>query len=321
MTEHTAESFTENFAAILAEAQAADAPKDQDAESPGDPEEAGPAGEDDPQPSAGAAEEEIQPGGESGEGKAPPGPVPYSRFKEINEKNQTLEQQLAAAQKQLDAFNQLLSKQIERPEGKKEEDVKLPEELDPLDPDTTKLLLGHIRKLEGKIEDLTAKTTTSDVVTTAKAQRADFERVNPDFQAALDYYGAREVEKYEAVLGDRGEAVKAAQAALGQAVALCHQNKKNVAETLYRMAVASGYKKTAVKPGGPNLDKLAENKQKTATVANIPGAAASPNPIGVIASKEGFEKHMLDNKGRVDSAKFQKMLKNIADNAARGATV
>lgn len=312
MTEQTPEQFTnpDAFAKILAEAQgeAPDPPADQGTLSDVAEEITGEEAE------AAPSETEGEEGAAKAEDEEPAGPVPLSRFKKENEKRRAAEEKAAALQQQIEALNSIVSKELKGEQPK--EEVSLGD-LDPLDPDTTKALVARIDQLEAQLAETRQSATATNVQVVAQRQKAEFEKANPDFQAAIDHLGKVEVAKYEALLGPE-DAAKAATASIGQIVAACHKQGKNVPETLYKMAKAAGYQ---VKKDAPKVDlaRLEQNKKSTATVATIPSASAAPNPIGVYATKEGFKEHLLDGKRRVDPDKFQKVLKKIHDNADRVA--
>lgn len=309
MTEQTPEQFTnpDAFAKILAEAQG-DAPAEPAEQAVLSDEVASEEAEAPPetpteQPEGGAKAEEDE-----------AGPVPLSRLKKETEKRRAAESEAATLKQQLDALNAIVSKEIK---GEPTEEVSL-DGLDPLDPDTTKMLMAEIKSLKDQIATNTQKVTVNEVTLSAQRQKAEFEKANPDFEAAIEHLGKVEVAKYQAVLDSPEEAAKAATAAMGQIVAACHKQGRNVPETLYKMAKAAGYQGKKSAPV-VSLDKLEENKKRTATVATIPAASAAPNPIGVYATREGFKEHLLDGKGRVDGDKFHKVLKKIQDNADRVA--
>lgn len=311
MTEQTPEQFTnaDSFAKILAEAQGAEAVAQPEQATPEEGEAKGQAEAPPTEPPEGGADFKQDDAPEE-----PEQPVPPARLKKEIEKRRAAEEKAAALQQQVEAMNGLIGKELK---GEAKEEVSL-DGLDPLDPDTTKMLLAEIRSLKAELNETKQSTTATSFSIAAQRQKAEFERANPDFDAAIEHLGRAEAAKFEAVLGDPEEAARAATAAMGQIVAACHKQGKNVAETLYKMAKAAGYqgKKEAPKV---DLARLEENKKRTATVATIPAATAAPNPIGVYATKEGFKEHLLDGKGRVDGDKFQKVLKKIHDNADRVA--
>lgn len=344
MTEITSEALRDpsQFQKLLAEAQAADAgtpapqaeeqaadPADDAVEEPPVETEEQPeaddaeGGEDSETPEQSDADEQAQPEAQDDEPEEVTKPVPPSRLKKEAEKRRAAEAEAAAAKAeaaamkaQMAEFNKMLAEQIEASRAPKEpaqaEDPEIDlENIDALDPDTTKALLKEIKALKAELNNVKGETTHQSMLAKATADVASFKLSNPDYDAAVTHLGKMEYEKALALFGNEQQARQAAQAAVGQIANIATASGKSVAQTLYNAAKAVGYRKAEAKPATPAKKpdpvKLAENRAKTESAASVP--AAAPNPLGIYTTKEGFDKLRMREGGKVDPAKFAALLK------------
>ena len=274
-------------------------------------------------------------------------PVPPSRLKKeitkrraAEEESQKFRQRLEQMEEQNQLLNKMVQEQLEqakapKDEPKKEKKLVLPE-LELIDPDETlepevaekynaALKKLHdsfseaaaeqqekLDKLESQLKETNTGMAKNYFASAWESQARDFTRETPEFQNAMNHMLEVKLKENLALVADEREAKARAFHQIQQIAAAAVRNGENAPKKIYELAKAYGFRpKPAEKRKEPDPRKVAENRKKSESVASIPGAPR--NPLGIYATKEGFEKLRVAPGKKIDPAKFAQFLKRDAD--------
>lgn len=244
--------------------------------------------------------------------------IPKSRFNQEIEKRRSLEEQLTKEREDKIRFETQLKMLQEMQAAQAESVTAAPlenqyvEEFEPLDSDSHKIYMKKINELEKKLETIgtetTQKTQQLQYQNYAAAQQQAFEKVNPDFETALQYLKNVETQ-VASEFYDENQAKQVVAQKLQGAIVSAINSGKNAAEVMYKMAKTYGYKpENTIKPTpSSNLDAINNNMKKGASIQSL------GNSVGIGDNNKLYDiKHMLRDpknpSSGIDPDKFQKAL-------------
>lgn len=261
--------------------------------------------------------------------------VSKKRFNEVNDslKRERDRADKAEAERQqlLAAVNEAFKKPADEPAAAaKEDDLDLDALLDEaVDADALKPVLGLVKKLQAKIDELEGKSAKADedseiaqannaVMQTIASQSAEFRKEHPDLPEAIAYMKEVEIEHLADILDDgktpRDQLLQHAAAALSERVqaeiAAGVSRNKNIAEMFWKRAKTLGYQPKGAAPAAkkdapkPNLDAIDRNQRQTKSLGDVPGAAATGGPGGNV---EETIARLRGEDGKVDVTKLMQI--------------
>lgn len=253
--------------------------------------------------------------------------IPKGRFQREINKRRDAESALQAerdarvrAERDLENMNRALetyfkpqNEQKSHTNNAEKSEFGLPEGLDPIDTETTRLLLDKINNLESQLSQKTNSDNTEKAMDNfgkaLEQHQREFTAKQPDFTEAYQHLLRSTYQDYVDLGYSDKDAQQQTMISLQQKAAIAYKQGKNVAEVAYNMAKRAGY--TAKTPTQAkqtvNIDKISENMKKTTSIGHISGAGAG---VAGYVTGDAVSK-LADSGGFIDKGKFNALLRKI----------